>query len=212
MTKRFSGRPWLAPTVPDLLRMGGSEGPKALDAVLAEILRFLRSGRGRYGANGSFDPKAQTYGAPVVAAGPAHRRLRAALYEAILYFQGIAHAVETLDANGVVPRHAQFEMIFDDVQMHRTQQLLNRFYKGEGTGVTLSAFTGWGATNTSRNRIRLRDEVAPVFEHYGLWCLRGDAQGHAMVTAGPLLTAFSMQVLDHVPDINNHNGPEGYNQ
>ena len=207
MTKHFSSGPWLAPTVPELLRM--SEGQEALDAILTDTLNFLRSGQGRYDTDGVFDRKQLLYGKPVVIAGPAHRRLRAALCEDIRYFQGLTHVVEKLDAEKLVPRHVETPMIFEEVHMNRTKMLANRFYKGEGAGVTLSNFTKWGVTNTFRNRARLRDVIALVFEHYAVWHLLRDADGYAMATSGQLLKAFSTQVLDHLPDIDDKDDSEG---
>ena len=121
-------------------------------------------------------------------------------YQTISFAQGFARVVEALHEAGVVDRHDDITNLFKEVNIKRSQMLLNIYYKSDGSpcGVSLSEFTRWGIGDNYRNRKRIRDEVSQPFEYYGLWSVYRDDTGQASFTAGPLLVLFSDLVLENL--------------
>jgi len=188
-------------SVQQLLSM--SKGEARLDSIMDQTLDFLRPpGRGKYDTKGNFDPQAPLYGEQVIPSGPAHRRVRASIYTTIQWTQGLAFIMHKLDDAGV-HFHENGNLIYKDVNIRRSQQLFNERCKANGKhlGETLTTVTSWAATNTTRNRVYVRDTVGSVAEYYGIWQLYQDTSGQAMISAGCVLLKFTNDVLDKMPDL-----------
>ena len=177
-------------------------GDEDIRAIFANVLSSFENGYGRYNSDGSFDAHAPIFGKPITPVTPTHRRLRTSLLELIRYSQGTSYYVENLHHKGLADRHSEHDMLYKEVHIKRSQMLLNEHYKADGKahGTTLSEFTGWGITNNYKNRVRIRNKVAPVFEYYGFWSVYRDDGGHATFTAGPALLLLAECVLDKVSD------------
>lgn len=177
-------------------------GMSSLTTLLDTISDDFKKGFGRYTADGAYKPQEPIFGLPAEPACPAHQYVRAALKTTIVFAQGFSRTVEGLHEQSLVARHDGADLLYDEVHIKRSQQLINKYYLSNGmpVGESLAEFTRWGMSDSHRNRKRMRDVVAVPFEYYGLWQVNRDEKGQASFTAGPTLVLFCEHVLNKMSD------------
>ena len=181
--------------------MSDPENVIVVSDTLTDTLEFLRKGQGRYGTDGSFHAKEPTLGMPIASPTPGHRMIRQNLLVTAIYSQGLSYFFDEILDRGYVTELDDTPMIFEEAHINRSLVLMNQHYKNDiheltvDYPVTLSWITKVALADTTRNRQRIRDKVAPILVAHGLWSVENVDGERTNFRAGPLLVMFSDIVL-----------------
>lgn len=181
--------------------MADPENVLIVSDLLGETLEFLRKGKGKYNPDGSFDSKEATLGSPIANPTPGHRKIRENLLTTAIYSQGLSYFFDEIQDRGHVSELRNTPAIFEEAHINRSMVLMNQHYKNEipdltvSYPVTLSWLTAVALADTTRNRQRIREKVAPIFVDHAVWSMEDVDGERAKFYAGPLLVMFSDLVL-----------------
>lgn len=181
--------------------MSDPENVLVVSEILTETLEFLRKGQGQYGPDGSFHAKESTLGMPIANPRPGHRMIRQNLLVTAIYAQGLSYFFDEILDRGYVTELHNTPVIFEEAHINRSLVLMNQHYKNDirdltvDYPMTLSWITKVALADTTRNRQRIRDKVAPILVAHGLWSVEDVDGERTNFRAGPLLVMFVDVVL-----------------
>lgn len=189
------------PTVKGLMRT--KEGEELLRKLCKDALQFLESGKGKFSGDRSFDKREPTFGQPMKVTSSWHRFIRRDLSSQVAFFQALLWLLDRLTDpdDGLIQDVDQktVDILLDEANKNRSFMMLNDLAKaqeGMTRGVfTLTETTVIAVTNTNRNRKRIKEVVAPVFDDFALWNVKVYKDDRVEISAGPFLVMIAEEIL-----------------